>query len=440
MSHFRANSSSSTASKASSSRTVVSDLTPSPAFKDIPITAIDKGKGKAPNSAAVKKAPLTPKKRKTLILWVLFLTFGLVIFATIAVVGVIYWRQDQKTKWSPIWSPQTSTSYNVTELQSAASLLAIGVGFSAFDISKGLKVDLAFSPKNTLTTPGNTPTQPICISHGETQLEFDAQEEMSPDNFQVVMTGDSSWFPFDHYSGELFISAHFGVPPNTTAANSTVAAVSNSTSAAAAPSLKARGDDDEDGDAEGDDDAEGGEKDEGPKCADTPLFISPAIVGSASGFTIWADVTPGYDETSPGNKDYSTAMIRFTARRTKVHVGFSILMFIIMWLMSLIVLLIAFVVHKSGKRAELGLCGVASSLLYSLPRIRETQPGIPKMGIIGDMVGYLWNMLIVAICVVSLLLNYILRRGQKRWDQRVEKNTDAEASKPKEMDASVMML
>jgi len=250
-----------------------------------------------------------------------------------------------------------------------------------------------------------------------------------------AQNGDPSWFPFDHYSGELFLSAHFGVPPNETAPAATTSP---------APTLKSRADDDDAEDGDGDGEGKDGDNDEdkGPKCADKPLAISPAIVGSANGFTIWADITPGFDETNPNSKDYSSAMVRFTARRTKVHIGFSILMFLIMWLMSLIVLLITFVVYKSGRRTELGLCGVATSLLYSLPRVRDSQPGIPKLGIISDMVGFLWNMLIVAVCVVSLLLNYIARRGQKRWDARSQQSQDAEGRKPKEQvdNTAVMMI
>jgi len=314
--------------------------------------------------------PMTPKKKRTMIFWLVFLVFGVVLLGTVAIVGAVYFKQDTKSKWTPTWQIQNSKTYNITELKNSPNLLSVGVGYSAFDIIKGLKVEVAFAPRNSLSTSGATPKVPVCVSHGETDLDFDAEEEMPSESFTIGFSGDPSWFPFDRYKGELFINAHVG------------SATSNGT-------------------------------------CDTPLPIFPAVLGSTSGFLISAEVTPGFDDKSSGTVDYSTALVRFTARRAKVHIGFSILMFIVMWLLSLIICLVAFVVWKSGRRTELGLCAVSASLLYSLPRIRETQPGIPKMGIVSDLVGYIWNVLLVAICLVSLLINYIIRRNEKRWDQRV---------------------
>ena len=39
---------------------------------------------------------------------------------------------------------------------------------------------------------------------------------------------------------------------------------------------------------------------------------------------------------------------------------------------------------KGGKRTELGLMSMNAGFLYAIPRVRDAQPGIPKMGIIQD--------------------------------------------------------
>jgi len=312
---------------------------------------------------------MTPKKKRTMIFWMLFLVFGIVLLGTVAITGFMYFKQETASRFTPSFWVLNSKYYNVTELKNSPNLLTLGVGYSAFDPTKGLKVELGFQPKNNLSTAGFTPKLPVCVSHGDEDLEFEAFEEMGTSSFSVSFSGDPSWFPFDKYKGELFINAYTGT------------ATSNGT-------------------------------------CENPLPISPAVLGSVQGFVITSDVTPGFDENDPGSKDYSTALIKFTATRTKVAIGFSILIFIVMWLLSLIVCLIAFVVWKSGRRTELGLCTVSSGLLFALPRIRDTQPGIPKMGIMADMVGYIWNVLLVAICLISLLTNYIIKRHVKKWDDK----------------------
>jgi len=318
---------------------------------------------------------MTPKKKRTMILWLLFLGFGIILAAIIAVTGFIYFKQETASRFTPSFWALNSESYNVAELKNSSNIITVGIGYSSFDPAKGLKVELGFQPKNNLSNVGFEPKLPVCVSHGDEDVDFEPNEEMGVQAVTVKFNGDASWFPFDVYKGEIIINAQVG---------------SDSSNGS---------------------------------CVDD-LNMMPAVLGSVQGFVIQSDVTPGYDETKPGNKDYSTVIVKFTAKRTKVAIGFSVLIFFVMWMLSLIVCLIAFVVWKSGRRTELGLCSVSSGLLFALPRIRDAQPGIPKMGIMMDMVGYVWNVLLVAVCLISLLTNYLLLKHVKKWDDKSGKPED----------------
>jgi len=318
---------------------------------------------------------MTPKKKRTMILWLSFLVFGIVLAGIIAITGFTYFKQETASRFTPQFWVLNSDQYNVTALKASPNLLTVGIGYSSFDPAKGLKLELGFQPKNNLSNVGFEPVLPVCVSHGDDDIDFEPNEEMSVQSTTVKFNGDSSWFPFDVYKGEIIINAQVG------------SATSNGT------------------------------------CVDD-LPMSPAVLGSVQGFVISTVVTPGYDQTKPGNKDYASVVVNFTATRTKVAIGFSILTFFVMWSLSLIVVLIAFVVWKSGRRTELGLCSVSSGLLWALPRIRDAQPGVPKMGIMMDMVGYIWNVLLVACCVISLLINYILLKHYKKWDEKTKQEEE----------------
>lgn len=312
---------------------------------------------------------MTPKKKRTLICWLFFLAASIVILICVSVSGYLYFKQEMRAKVTPTsWILDKGSEYNITEMQNTPNVLSLGLGYSSFDPVKGLKFEMAFNPRNQLATAGSTPTLPICISYGEKDVTFVPLEEMSTTSFALALSGDTSYYPFDVFRAELYINARVGN------------ATSNGT------------------------------------CVE-PLALSPAILGSAQGYAITASISPGWDDdsTDPDKRDYSTALISFTARRTKVTICFSLLTFVVMWVLTGIVFTIAFWVWKSGRRTELGLVAISTALMYALPRVRETQAGVPKLGIIIDMVGYLWNVLIVACCVVAQLLNYIIRKNAKRW-------------------------
>ena len=93
-----------------------------------------------------------------------------------------------------------------------------------------------------------------------------------------------------------------------------------------------------------------------------------------------------------------------------------------MWFLSLSTFIAAMSVWFRGKNTELPLIGISTSLLFALPNIRNSQPGVPSpVGTTEDseskifffnidsisfihmfpVVGFFWNILLVAVRYVK---------------------------------------
>lgn len=46
-------------------------------------------------------------------------------------------------------------------------------------------------------------------------------------------------------------------------------------------------------------------------------------------------------------------------------------------------------------------------MLFALPNIRSTQPGLPPIGCTADIMGFFWNIFLVAIAGISLLATFV---------------------------------
>jgi len=307
--------------------------------------------------------------RRTRIFWAICAALFTFLFTLAIISGVTYYRQIAASRTNPIFAVDSPGSkYDVNQLVSSPSLLSLGMTFSDFDPEKGLKVQVAFDPKGQLTDKNGDPTFFVCFSFQSTDLQFKAGEEMSPEFITVPFLGDINTYPFDKWAGSLTFNAHFGA--------------------------------------------------DNDSCT-TPLPLMPAILGATQSFIISAESAPVTNDD--GSKDYSQAVINFSARRSNIHIYFSVLMYLVSWGLTFNLTYICCWTWKGGKRVELSVIAMTAALLYALPRVRDAQPGIPKMGIVQDLVGYCWQVLLIACCLVSLMVNFIMKKERKKAVQAVRK-------------------
>lgn len=298
--------------------------------------------------------------KRSRIIWIIFAAFGLVVLGSVALTGAMYFRQERNAQNSVL--ALDDTKYNTTELKQASNLLSVAVGYTNFEPGQGLDVEIDFVPANNLSNKDNpsAPSIPVCFTYWDTDLNFTTDGSMATQNVNIGLSGDVNWFPFDRYTGELWFYAFTGQTQG--------------------------------------------------QCSD-PLPLLPAIFGSLQGFTVQSEVTP----QAINGVNYSYVNVKFTARRTAVSIGFALLLFIVMWLLTVSIVILTAWIWITGRRVELPIIVISTALLYALPNIRNGQPGIPvRAGIIADLVGYIWNVLLVSMCVVSLIVNYIYRKDGKK--------------------------
>ncbi|KAJ7832364.1 hypothetical protein B0H13DRAFT_1915041 [Mycena leptocephala] len=101
--------------------------------------------------------------------------------------------------------------------------------------------------------------------------------------------------------------------------------------------------------------------------------------------------------------------LQITVERDSVVIGLACLLFAVSWLLSLAVCFITIFViwHKNEPRFD--LVATCATLLFALPQLRSAQPGIPTTPILLDAIGYLWNIAIVGLSMLSLIFYFIAR-------------------------------
>lgn len=67
-------------------------------------------------------------------------------------------------------------------------------------------------------------------------------------------------------------------------------------------------------------------------------------------------------------------------------------------------------------------------MLFALPAIRNTQPGIPDIGCTADLAGFMWVMFLVMISTVMMMWNYIFKYGKDKVPETLSKTVFPDSS------------
>ncbi|KAJ3321399.1 hypothetical protein HDV06_004384 [Boothiomyces sp. JEL0866] len=111
------------------------------------------------------------------------------------------------------------------------------------------------------------------------------------------------------------------------------------------------------------------------------------------------------EDSSPTKNDTSFKVsVSFT--RAISQKFFSLFIVVLMWVMSMGVFLMAMSHVWLQQKIEAPTTGVVTSMLFALPAVRNMQPGQPPIGCTADVVGFFWNMSLVAAAALILLYRY----------------------------------
>jgi hypothetical protein len=295
--------------------------------------------------------------------WISFFAFSAAAsFVIVVVVGWVNAQEGIKTQNTfesfgtiPDGDIGTNLATNWTKSNFALGAL---VNIDSFDPNSktgpAISVDINYDPINNLPSVngGDAPAVGIQVFVQQTTYNFTANATFPIQNIIVVTDGNPNSYPFDTYTGFLVIQA----------------------------AVLQSGD---------------------------PIPLTIYTTGAVQGFTTNTDFQVLQDGP---DFDGSVVQLTYQVRRSNITRLFSAIIFILMWLLSLSIFIAAMSVWFRGKNTELPLVAISTALLFALPNIRNSQPGVPTVvGTTEDMVGFFWNILLVGTSAISLLIKYIIQ-------------------------------
>jgi hypothetical protein len=104
-----------------------------------------------------------------------------------------------------------------------------------------------------------------------------------------------------------------------------------------------------------------------------------------------------------------TVDVNLFAHRSVGIVGLAIFEMFIMVAIAAIALCISYTAIAGHHELSWGLFGWLGAMLFALPAIRNTMPGVPGTGTLADYTVYFWAILTVALCLLVIGITYIRR-------------------------------
>ncbi|KAI8847575.1 hypothetical protein BC829DRAFT_476506 [Chytridium lagenaria] len=136
----------------------------------------------------------------------------------------------------------------------------------------------------------------------------------------------------------------------------------------------------------------------------SPVPIRLSIVGALQTFSI--DIPEVIDVSETG--DGTLLSVRVRVRRSFTTRAFSIFVMGVMWVLSILTFCLSVSPWIRNYKAEAPTLAIPNTLLFALPAIRNSQPGVPAIGATVDVVSFFWCEMLTAVSSLIMLTNYIL--------------------------------
>ena len=148
------------------------------------------------------------------------------------------------------------------------------------------------------------------------------------------------------------------------------------------------------------------------------LPVGGALGGGIMGYEL------KYQVSSPQNG----FLFSISATRSWTTKFFSGFIFILLWLVTICAASFA-MAFLYLETAELAVISVMTSLLFAMPNVRNTQPGIPGIGCTADIAGFFWNMMIISLCDLAIMFKFVMIKYKKTKSTIIAKEEKEKALK-----------
>lgn len=137
---------------------------------------------------------------------------------------------------------------------------------------------------------------------------------------------------------------------------------------------------------------------------DTPVKLSISVSASVPGIKFAGKVTR--------NKELNTSNVVLNIRRPNNLISTSVFVMITMMVIAISVLAMvikAMTTHEKHDFLPLSLC---VTLMFSLPALRNVQPGVPPVGVLGDYFAFVWAEISVVAGAIFMTWKWVSARSE----------------------------
>jgi hypothetical protein len=138
----------------------------------------------------------------------------------------------------------------------------------------------------------------------------------------------------------------------------------------------------------------------------TPVPMSFDLSASIPGFKFEGEIEKGGIE--------EVTRIQLDLRRANNVIVTSLGIQLMMICLALSMLAMVLYGTIQGKESALAPLSFSATLIFGLPALRDTQPGVPPLGAFSDYVSYLWAEYLVAASTIIAIWTWISRHRPKR--------------------------
>jgi len=255
---------------------------------------------------------------------------------------------------------KTVSHYSQTG-QGRSDGVKIMASVASLDPVKGeLLVRLQFEAQNDLLDEDDLLVNSVTVytnsAAGKSEVTFKKGESMAPVDTTVALQGEVAQFPWDRYTGMLWICM----------------------------ASQRNGSD-----------------------GDTNWVAVPFTLDLKAGVPGFAIETA---EVPQKTKGFSVDAVNFDVKRSPSSGTFSVFVMVLIGLLTVVAFLAGFVVVVGGRKVELAMLSWLGALLFALLPLRNAMPGAPPLGCLADYISFFWAEAIIAATLISVILTWVLRK------------------------------
>ena len=292
-------------------------------------------------------------------------------------------------------------SLQLTEEAAEADHVLVSITVTGVNpTTRQLTARLRFRLSGTLGEDAVTPKVPLRLYvnnyPGQQVFEYPAGQVMTRVEETVSLDGDLNRYPFDQYETTMWLFISTPPPSKKSLArrgSQDSPGVQSPENPQLLPGLQ---DIQEEGSEVGDMALR-----ETALLRNVPVPISISLSASTPGITFAGEVLP--------KNEFQPTRIRLNLSRSGNLVNVSIIVMFTMMGLAAGVLAMVTKVIVTGKKMELLLLSVSIALIFGLPALRNIQPGVPPVGVLGDYFSFIWAELFVTSAAIIAAFTWVFR-------------------------------